>query len=204
MPTYNDVIAAAERIAPHIHRTPVFTSVYFDERAGATVSFKAENLQKVGAFKARGATNAVLSLTDEDAARGVVTHSSGNHGQALAYAARIRGIPATIVMPRTAPSVKVEAVRSYGATIVFCEQAEREATLVRVQAQSGATLIHPFDNPAVIAGQGTASLELVAQVPDLDVILAPIGGGGLLSGASIVGAHAGVDVVGAEPEAVDD
>ncbi|MCL1595155.1 MAG: pyridoxal-phosphate dependent enzyme [Actinomycetia bacterium] len=204
LPTYDDVIDAANRISRHVHHTPVFTSAYFDRRVGASVHFKAENLQKVGAFKARGAMNAVLSLTDEDASRGVVTHSSGNHGQALANAARVRGIAATIVMPHHAPAVKVAAVRGYGATIVFCDQAEREAILTEVQAESGATLVHPFDDAAVIAGQGTASLEFVAQVPDLDVIVAPIGGGGLLSGASIVGDYAGVDVVGAEPDVVDD
>jgi len=204
LPTYDDVLAAADRIRPHIHRTPVLTSTFFDEATGSSIFFKAENLQKVGAFKVRGATNAVLSLTDRDAGLGIVTHSSGNHGQAVAYAGRIRRVPVTVVMPQHAPTVKVEAVAGYGATIVFCDQSAREETLKDLQAKSGATIVHPFDDAAVIAGQGTASLELVDQVPDLDVIIAPIGGGGLLSGTSLVAAVEAIDVVGAEPEAVDD
>lgn len=203
-PVYADIVEAATRIGPYIHRTPIFTSRYFDDLVGAEVFFKAENLQKVGAFKARGATNAVLSLSDADAGYGIVTHSSGNHGQAVAYAARIRSIPAVVVMPHHAPQVKIDAVEGYGAQIVFCEQDERESTVRSIQAESGAVVIHPFDNAAVIAGQGTATLEFVDQVPDLDTIVAPIGGGGLLSGASLVGTHHGVDVVGAEPEIVDD
>lgn len=203
-PTYTDVIAAAERIRPFVHRTPIFTSAFIDALAGAEVTFKAENLQKVGAFKARGATNAVLLLSDDDATRGIVTHSSGNHGQAVAYAAAIRKIPAIVVMPNHAPEVKVNAVSGYGAEIVFCEQSERQATVDSIHSETGAVIVHPFDDPAVIAGQGTASLEFVEQVPNLDVILAPIGGGGLLAGASIVGHHHGVEVVGAEPDVVDD
>lgn len=203
-PTYADIVAASARIRPYVHRTPVFTSTYFNDLIGADVFFKAENLQKVGAFKARGATNAVLSLSDADAERGIVTHSSGNHGQAVAYAAGIRSIPAVVVMPHHAPQVKVDAVAGYGAQIVFCEQADREATVRSIQADSGAVVIHPFDDPDVIAGQGTASMEFVEQVPGLDTIIAPIGGGGLLSGASLVGMHHGIDVVGAEPEIVDD
>jgi len=203
-PTYGDVLSAAKRIAPFVHRTPVFTSAHLDELVEANVFLKAENLQKVGAFKARGATNAVLSLSDEEAGRGVVTHSSGNHGQALAYAAAIRGIPAMIVMPHHAPKVKVQAVSGYGAEIVFCSQDEREVTLRTLQERTGAVMVHPFDDPAVIAGQGTATLEFVDQVPDLDVIVAPIGGGGLLSGVSLVAEHEDVDVIGAEPEVVDD
>jgi len=203
-PTYSDVLSAATRIAAFVHRTPVFTSAHLDDLVGGNVSLKAENLQKVGAFKARGAMNAVLSLSDEEAGRGVVTHSSGNHGQAVAYAAAIRGIPATIVMPHHAPKVKIQAVSGYGAEIVFCNQDEREATLRTLQERTGAVVVHPFDDPAVIAGQGTATLELVDQVPDLDVIVAPIGGGGLLSGASLVGEHEHIDVIGAEPEVVDD
>lgn len=203
-PTYRDVVLAAERISGYIHRTPVFTSRYFDSLVGAEIFFKAENLQKVGAFKARGAVNAVLGLSQSDADLGIVTHSSGNHGQAVAYAAGIRSIPALVVMPDHAPQVKVDAVAGYGAQIVFCEQAEREARVREIQAESGAVVIHPFDNPDVIAGQGTASLEFIGQVEDLDVIVAPIGGGGLLSGASIVGERHGISVVGAEPEVVDD
>jgi threonine dehydratase len=204
IPTYLDVVEAAGRIRPHVHRTPIFTSRHFNELVGAEVFFKAENLQKVGAFKARGATNAVLALPDSDAGRGIVTHSSGNHGQAVAYAAGIRSIPAVVVMPRHAPRVKVDAVAGYGAEIVFCEQNERESTVDEIQAESGAVVIHPFDNADVIAGQGTATLEFVDQVPNLDTIVAPIGGGGLLSGASLVGAHNGIEIVGAEPEVVDD
>jgi threonine dehydratase len=203
-PTYADIVEAAVRIDPYVHRTPVFTSRYFNELVGAEIFFKAENLQKVGAFKARGATNAVLSLSEADAERGIVTHSSGNHGQAVAYAAGIRSIPAVVVMPRHAPKVKVDAVAGYGADIVFCEQAERESTVRAIETESGAVVVHPFDNPDVIAGQGTVSLEFVDQVDRLDTIVAPIGGGGLLSGASLVGDQHGIDVVGAEPEIVDD
>lgn len=204
LPTLADVVAAAQRIRPYIHRTPVFTSAYLDAQTGARVFLKAENLQKVGAFKARGATNAVLSLTVEEAERGVVTHSSGNHGQAIAYACSIRSIPATVVMPEAAQAPKIDAVRGYGATVVFCSQADRERTVQGLIEDNGFTEIHPFDNPVVIAGQATATLELVDQTSDLDVVIAPIGGGGLLSGASIVASNSGIEVVGAEPEVVDD
>lgn len=201
---YTDVEAAAARIAPFVHRTPVFTSSTLDRELGATVFFKAENLQKVGAFKARGATNAVLQLPDD--VPGVVTHSSGNHGQAVAYAAGIRGLPAWIVMPRTAPSLKIDAVRSYGAEVVMCDHADRETAAADVVERTGAVLVHPFDNPNVIAGQGTATLELFDQIGGLDTIVAPIGGGGLLSGAAIVAAaqSPAIPVIGAEPFAVDD
>jgi threonine dehydratase len=204
VPTFDDVVDAAQRIDPYVHRTPVFTSRYFNQVVGAEVFFKAENLQKIGAFKARGATNAVLSLSDVDAIRGIVTHSSGNHGQAVAYAAGIRSIHAVVVMPDHAPRVKIDAVAGYGAEIVFCKQAERETMVETIRAESGAVVIHPFDNPDVIAGQGTVTLEFVDQVRDLDTIVAPIGGGGLLSGASLVGDQCGIEVVGAEPEVVDD
>ncbi len=203
-PSFSDVVEAAQRIAPHVHRTPVLTSQYVDEEVGAEVFFKAENFQKVGAFKARGATNAVLALTDERADAGIVTHSSGNHGQAVAYAAAIRGVPATIVMPDHAPDVKIDAVRGYGASVVFVPQPEREAAVAELITERGYTLVHPFDDPMVIAGQGTATLELVDEVPDLDMVIAPIGGGGLLSGATLVGDRMGVRTVGAEPEIVDD
>jgi threonine dehydratase len=204
VPTFDDVVDAAQRIDPYVHRTPVFTSHYFNQVVRAEVFFKAENLQKIGAFKARGATNAVLSLSDVDAMRGIVTHSSGNHGQAVAYAAGIRSIPAVVVMPDHAPRVKIDAVAGYGAEIMFCKQAERETMVEAIRAESGAVVIHPFDDPDVIAGQGTVTLEFVDQVRDLDTIVAPIGGGGLLSGASLVGDQCGIEVVGAEPEVVDD
>lgn len=204
--TYRDVLDAADRIAPFTHRTPVFTSATLDRTVGASVFCKAENLQKVGAFKARGATNAVASLPPDSAGHGVITHSSGNHGQALAYAAAARQIPAWVVMPHDANPVKVAAVEGYGATVVFCAQHEREAAGERVRRETGATLIHPFEDPAVIAGQGTAALELVDTVPGLDTVIAPLGGGGLLSGTAIVCAERlpGADIVGAEPLAADD
>ncbi len=203
-PTYEDVLDAATRIAPHIHHTPVFTSAFLDATVGAEVFLKAENLQKVGAFKARGAVNAVLSLTADEAERGVATHSSGNHGQAVAYACAIRGIPATIIMPEHAPRIKVDAVRGYGADVLFCAQPQREQILADFVAKSGASVVHPFDNPRVIAGQGTATLELIEQVPGLDAVITPIGGGGLLTGATIVALQHGIKAFGAEPEEVDD
>jgi len=206
MPTFDDVRAAAERIAPFVHRTPVMTSATLDRESGAQVFFKCENLQKVGAFKARGAVNTVLSLSDEEAAGGVITHSSGNHAAALAYAAEIRGIPCTVVMPEDAPSVKVRAVRGYGAEIVFCKQAEREVVCEREREARRSILVHPFDDPRVVAGQGTAALEMFEDVEDLDVVIAPVGGGGLLSGLTLAAAamRPGIRVIGAEPEAVDD
>jgi len=206
LPVFEDVQAAADRIAAFVHRTPIMTSGTLDRDLGASVFFKCENLQKIGAFKARGAVNAVLSLGEGTAARGVVTHSSGNHGQALAYAASIRKIPCAVVMPDTAPRIKVDAVRGYGADVVFCAQSERDVTAERVCAERGATIVHPFNDPVVIAGQGTAALELVAQVKGLDLLVAPIGGGGLLSGTTLVAEALlpSAVVVGAEPELVDD
>jgi threonine dehydratase len=204
VPTIHDVRKAARRIEPYVHRTPVFRSATIDDRVGATVFCKAENLQKVGAFKARGATNAILGLSADERSRGVATHSSGNHGQAVAYAAGIIGVPATIVMPDHASNVKIDAVRGYGAEIVFCAQDEREAMLAELVARTGACIVHPFDDRAVIAGQGTAALELTQDVPDLDLLIAPIGGGGLLSGATLVARDLGIAAVGAEPEVVDD
>jgi threonine dehydratase/serine racemase len=205
-PTIDDVRSAAGRIAPHIHRTPVATSATFDRELGAAVFFKCENLQKVGAFKARGAVNAVLLLDDDEAGRGVITHSSGNHGAALAFAASIRGIPCTVVMPEGAPAIKVDAVRGYGAEVVFCPRGERETTCERVIGERGQTLVHPFENPDVVAGQGTAALELLEEAGDLDVVIAPVGGGGLLSGTTVAvkGSSPSTEVWGAEPEAVDD
>jgi len=207
-PTLADIRQAADRIRPFAHRTPVLTCASIDRETGTRVFFKCENLQKVGAFKFRGAANAVLSLTGDEIARGVATHSSGNHAQALALAARLRGAAATIVMPRTSPAVKKAAVAGYGARIVFCEPtlAAREAALAEVVAATGAHVVHPYDDDRVIAGQGTAALELLADVPDLDVVMTPVGGGGLLSGTSIAVAALAprVRVIGAEPEMADD
>ena len=204
----NAVYEAAARIAGFVHRTPVMTCSTLDHLAGRDLHFKCENLQKVGAFKYRGATNAVRKLTDEEAAKGVVTHSSGNHAQALALAARVRGIPAYIVMPRTAPLVKMNAVEGYGGIVTLCEPTleAREAAAVEVVARTGGTLIPPFDHADVIAGQGTAALELLEDVPDLDAIIAPVGGGGLLSGCAIAaqGIRPAIRVFGAEPLGADD
>ena len=207
-PTLDEIRAAARRIAPLIHRTPVARSATFDRELGAEIFFKCENLQKVGAFKARGATNAVFSLDEASAARGVCTHSSGNHAAALARAAGLRGIPAHIVMPSSAPPVKKAAVAGYGAVITACEPTleAREATLAKVQDRTGATFIHPYDDPRVIAGQGTCALELLEQAPGLDVVMPPVGGGGLASGTTItVKALArDVELWGAEPAGADD
>jgi threonine dehydratase len=207
-PTLADVRAAHDRIRPHIHRTPVLTCSAINGLVRARVFFKCENFQKVGAFKIRGATNAVQSLSDPAAARGVVTHSSGNHAAALALAAHRRGIPAYIVMPNNAPPNKREAVAGYGGKITFCEptQAAREAACAELVRSTGATLIHPYDDEAVIAGQGTAALELLEDVPDLDAILAPVGGGGLLSGSLITakGIRPDIRVIGCEPALADD
>jgi threonine dehydratase/serine racemase len=212
MPTYAcdlaAVRAAADRIRGIVHRTPVMTSETFDRLAGRKLYFKCENLQKVGAFKYRGATNAVLRLSDSEAAHGVVTHSSGNHAQALALAARVRGVPAYIVMPKTAPAVKKAAVEGYGGQITLCEPnlTDREKTANALVERTGATLIPPFDHPDVIAGQGTAALELLEDVPDLDAIITPVGGGGLLSGCCVAarGVKSGIWVFGAEPAGADD
>ena len=200
--------AAHARIAPHVRRTPVLTCTSLDNEVGARLYFKCENFQKVGAFKARGASNAVFSLTDEEARTGVVTHSSGNHGAALAYAAARRGIPAWVVMPENSAQVKLENVRRYGARVRLCVPtvAAREAACADVMAETGATLIHPFDDARVIAGQGTAALELLDEIPDLDVIVAPVGGGGLLSGTAIAATslRPAILVHGAEPANADD
>jgi len=208
LPDLAAIRAAGGRIAAYVHRTPVLTCRSLDVETGARLAFKCENFQKVGAFKARGATNAVFSLPEETAGRGVVTHSSGNHGAALAYAAGVRGIPAWVVMPENAPKVKQENVRRLGATIRFCAPnvEAREAACAAVQAETGATLIHPFDDERVIAGQGTAALELLEAVPDLDVVIAPVGGGGLLSGTAIAARslRPQIRVFGAEPANADD
>lgn len=207
-PTLTDIQGAAERIRPYAHRTPVLTCRSLDERVGARVFLKCENLQKVGAFKFRGACNAVFSLSTEQASRGVATHSSGNHAQALALAARLRGIPAYIVMPSNAPAVKQAAVAGYGGVITLCEPtlAAREDTLAQVVAQTGAEVVHPYNDVRVIAGQGTAALELLADAPDLDVIIAPVGGGGLLSGTALAAKALApaMRVIAAEPAGADD
>jgi len=207
-PTLNDIRQAAERIRPYAHRTPVLTNESLNQQVGAQVFLKCENLQKVGAFKFRGACNAVYSLSDEEAARGVCTHSSGNHAAALALAAKMRGIPAFIVMPNNAPSVKKNAVAGYGGLITFCEPTleARESTLDRIRLDMGATVVHPYNDERVIAGQGTAALELLEDYPDLDVIIAPVGGGGLLSGTSIAATEIkkGIRVIAGEPEMADD
>ena len=203
-----DVAAAAERVAGEVHRTPVVTSRLLDEAAGAAVFCKCEHLQRVGAFKFRGATNAVRSLTDAEAARGVACHSSGNHGAALSLAARRRGIPAHVVMPRSAPAVKRAAIEGYGAIITECEpnEAARRAGVAAVVAETGAVEIHPYDNTRVIAGAGTAAYELIEEVPDLDTVVVPVGGGGLLSGTAlaVAGFSAGTVVIAVEPSGADD
>lgn len=208
LPGLAEIRDALARIEPHVHRTPVLTCRSLDEVVGARLFFKCENFQKIGAFKARGATNAVFSLTAEQAARGVRTHSSGNHGAALAYAARARGIPAWVVMPETASKVKQENVRRLGATVRLCAPtvAAREEACADVGRATGATLVHPFDDARVIAGQGTAALELIEAVPELEAIIAPIGGGGLLSGTAIAARSLvpGLRVLGAEPANADD
>ncbi|MCY4481668.1 MAG: pyridoxal-phosphate dependent enzyme [Spirochaetaceae bacterium] len=208
LPTVADLHAAAERIGPYVHRTPVFTNSYLDAESGARLFFKAENLQKVGAFKMRGAANFVLQLSAAEARRGVVTHSSGNHGQAVAAAARARGVPATVVMPRSSSAVKRAAVAGYGAHVVLCEDgdAARAAAAGRIEAEQGATLIHPYGHPRIVAGQGTLALELFEQVAALDTVVAPVGGGGCLSGISVAARarHPELAVYGAEPAAADD
>lgn len=208
LPDLAAIRAAHARIATHVHRTPVMTSSSIDREAGTSLFFKCENLQKIGAFKARGASNAVFSLDEAQASCGVVTHSSGNHGAALAYAAARRGIPAYVVMPHNAPRIKDAQVRRLGAEVRLCEPtpAAREAACAEVMRKTGATLVHPFDDPRVIAGQGTAVLELMEEVQGLDVIVAPVGGGGLLSGTAIAARSldAGIRVFGAEPAFADD
>jgi threonine dehydratase len=208
VPTLDDIRTAAGRIGPYAHRTPVLTCASLDRRVGAQLFLKCENLQRVGAFKFRGACNAVFALTDAEAAGGVVAHSSGNHAQALALAARLRGVPAHIVMPDNAPAVKKAAVAGYGGRITFCAPTleAREAAQARVVAATGARVVHPYNDPMVIAGQGTAALELLQDCPDLDVILAPVGGGGLLSGTAIAARSLSprIRVIAAEPEGADD
>ena len=200
--------AAHERIRPYIHRTPVLTNSWLNDACRASLFFKCENFQKVGAFKARGATNAVFAIDDETAQRGVATHSSGNHGAAVARAAKLRGIPAHVVMPSNSAKVKIRAVESYGAQVVFCEPTEesREIKCAEVINQTGATLIHSFENEHVVAGQGTAAIELLEDIADFDVIMCPVGGGGLLSGTAIAAKsiQPQIKVIAVEPANADD
>jgi threonine dehydratase len=204
---FDRICAAHERIRPYVTRTPVLTSSRLDEASGASLFFKCENFQKIGAFKARGATNAVFALDDSAAKHGVATHSSGNHGTALARAAKLRRIPAHIVMPENSTKVKVRAVESYGAHVVFCEptQTAREAACADVIAKTGATLIHSFENEDVMAGQGTAAIELLDEV-DVDLVMCPIGGGGLLCGIAVAAKslRPKIKVIAAEPANADD
>ena len=208
LPTYQDVLVAHDRIAPYIHRTPVLTSSYFNDLTGAQLFFKCENLQKAGAFKVRGASNAVFGLDDEAAKRGVATHSSGNHALSLSYAAGRRGIPCHVVMPRTAPDAKKAAVRGYGGVITECEPStsSREETFARIHEETGADFVHPYNDPRVIAGQGTCSRELMEQTDGLDAVVAPIGGGGMVSGTCLWLSHAAPEtaIYAAEPEQADD
>jgi len=207
-PRHENVQQAYERIKGFIHRTPVLTCRALDEMCGAHLFFKCENFQKVGAFKIRGACNAVFSLSEKEAAKGVATHSSGNHAAALALAARWRGTRAHVVMPETSSEVKKRAVAAYGAQITFCAPTlrAREETLARVLEATGASLVHPYNDHRVICGQGTAALELCTDIPELDIVMAPVGGGGLLSGTSIAvsAVSPGAQVIGAEPERADD
>lgn len=207
-PDLDSVRRASERLAPYIHRTPLLSSRTLDGITGGSVVLKAENLQKVGAFKIRGALNAMLQLDDAAKDRGVVTHSSGNHAQALARAGQILGVPVCVVMPRTAPAIKRAATEGYGGTIVPCEPtlAAREETVDRLIAEHGYTLVHPFDNWHVIEGQATAAWELLDQAGPLDVVVSPVGGGGLLAGTALVvkGRSLSTRVIGAEPERADD
>jgi threonine dehydratase len=208
LPELSDIQSAHGRIRPYVHWTPVMTSGLLNTHFGCELFFKCENFQKVGAFKFRGATNAVLSLSQEERRRGVVTHSSGNHAAALALAAGMNGVKAYIVMPENAPAVKKAAVAGYGAEITFCEanQQAREETTNRIMEKTGAILVHPYDNFNVICGQGTAALELMEQVADLNIIVAPVGGGGLMSGTSTCAKELNRDIVviGAEPANADD
>ena len=206
--TIDDMRAAHQRIKPHIHRTPVLTSSYLNDLTGAGLFFKCENFQKAGAFKVRGASNAVFGLSDEHAKNGVATHSSGNHALSLSYAAGRRGIPCYVVMPRTAPQAKKDAVRGYGGIITECEPSttSREAVFAQVQAETGAEFVHPYNDPRVIAGQATCSAELLEQTGGLDAVVAPIGGGGMISGTCLTLSNLEPEVLiyAAEPDQADD
>ena len=213
IPTYEDMLAAHERIKPHIRRTPIRVSNYLNELSGAQLFFKCENFQEPGAFKVRGATNAVFSLDEAQAAKGVATHSSGNHASCLSYAAMLRGIPCNVVMPRTAPQAKKDTVRRYGGKITECEPStsSREETFAKVQAETGGDFVHPYNDPRVIAGQGTCAKELIEQIAEmdgggLDAVVAPIGGGGMISGTCLTLSTLApqTKVIAAEPEQADD
>ena len=208
IPTFIDVEMAKERIGPHIHKTPVLISSFLNEMSGAELFFKCENFQKAGAFKVRGAANAVFGLSNEVAMKGVATHSSGNHALSLAYAAGKKGIPVTVVMPHTAPEPKKAAVRGYGGTIVECDPSSRsrEETSAKVVAESGADFVHPYNDPRVISGQATCSLELLEQTEGLDAVVAPIGGGGMVSGSCLTLSNVApeIKIFAAEPKNADD
>ncbi|MEY8799889.1 beta-hydroxyaspartate dehydratase BhcB [Leisingera sp. XS_AS12] len=208
IPTYEDMLAAHERIQPHIRRTPVRTSAFLNELTGAELFFKCENFQEPGAFKVRGATNAVFGLDEEQAKKGVATHSSGNHASCLSYAAMLRGIPCNVVMPRTAPQAKKDTVRRYGGVITECEPStsSREETFAKVQAETGGDFVHPYNDHRVIAGQGTCAKEFVEQTDGLDMVVAPIGGGGMISGTCLTLSNLAPEtqVIAAEPEQADD
>ncbi len=208
IPTLDDMLAAHQRVKPHIHRTPVLTSTFLNAHSGAQLFFKCENFQKAGVFKARGASNAVFGLSDEMLEKGVATHSSGNHALSLSYAAGRRGIPCHVVMPSTAPQAKKDAVKGYGGIITECEPStsSRESVFARVQAETGAEFVHPYNDPRVIAGQGTCSAELIEQVENLDAVIAPIGGGGMVSGTCLTLSNLAPDIkiYAAEPDQADD
>jgi len=208
IPTYQDMLDAHERIKPHINRTPIRTSAYLNELTGAQMFFKCENFQEPGAFKVRGASNAVFGLSDEQAKNGVATHSSGNHASCLSYAAMLRGIPCNVVMPKTAPQAKKDTVRRYGGVITECEPSttSREEAFVKVQAETGGDFVHPYNDPRVIAGQGTCAKEFMEQVDGLEMMVAPIGGGGMISGTCLTLSTLApeVQIIASEPEQADD
>ena len=208
IPTFEDMLTAHEQIKPHIIRTPVRTSAYLNELTGAELFFKCENFQEPGAFKVRGAANAVFGLDETQAAKGVATHSSGNHASCLSYAASRRGIPCNVVMPRTAPQAKKDTVRRYGGQITECEPSttSREETFAKVQAQTGGDFVHPYNDPRVIAGQGTCAREFIEQTDGLDMVVAPIGGGGMISGTCLTLSNLAPEtqIIAAEPEQADD
>src|SRR6266704_1347073 len=207
-PSWEAILTAHARIAPKIHRTPVLTSSSLDSITGAKIFFKCENLQRTGSFKIRGATNAIFSLSNEEAACGVFTPSSGSHGAAVAWPAAWRGVPAYIVMPKNAPKVKIHAIEAYGGKITFCEPkvSSRKEACDRVQAETGAHLVHPYDDDRIIAGQATAAKEFLEEVPDLDAMFAPVSGGGLLSGTCLgaKGIRKDIRIIGCEPARADD
>ena len=208
IPTWQDIVETHDAIRPYIHRTPVLTCSSIDEMVGAKLHFKCENFQKIGAFKMRGAINAALRLSPEARSKGLATHSSGNHAQAVSLSAKTLGVPAHIVMPEDAPKIKIAATRGYGAQVTFCQPniESRTQTLQKVVEQVGATFIHPFNDFNVIAGQATAAKELTEDVPGLEVIMTPIGGGGLFCGSALVAKYANpkIQIIGTEPEEVDD